>query len=340
MLIKKRTGIDIPSSEITPKSVYLSRRAFMGGAAAVAGAAALAACAPKTDLSGAGSAARLQATAEAQAAAGITPDPTAAPVVIPGQTDEQGDPLTDYEAVTTYNNFYEFSTNKEAVAGRAEGFQASPWQVAVGGLVNKPGTYDIADLRARFTAEERIYRLRCVEGWSMVIPWLGFPLSALLNEVEPAGGAQYVRFETLYDPDRMPGQNSPFFPWPYIEGLRLDEAMNDLTLISTGLYGEELLPQNGAPLRLVVPWKYGFKSIKSIVKIDLVDEMPTSLWMAAASHEYGFYANVNPDVNHPRWSQASERRIGDGGRRPTQLFNGYGEQVAALYSGMDLKVNY
>ena len=174
----------------------------------------------------------------------------------------------------------------------------------------------------------------------MVIPWLGFPLSALLNEVEPASGAQYVRFETLYDPERMPGQNSPFFPWPYIEGLRLDEAMNDLTLISTGLYGDELLPQNGAPLRLVVPWKYGFKSIKSIVKIDLVDEMPTSLWMAAASNEYGFYANVNPEVSHPRWSQATERRLGEGGRRPTQMFNGYGEQVAALYTGMDLARNY
>jgi len=344
MLIKKRTGIDIPSSEITPRSVYLSRRAFMGGAAAVAGAAALAACAPKTDLRGAGSAARMQATEAAQVAAaataGVTPVPTATPVVIPGQTDEQGDPLTDYMSVTGYNNFYEFSTNKEAVAGRAEGFQASPWQVAVGGLVDKPGTYDIDDLRARFTAEERIYRLRCVEGWSMVIPWLGFPLSALLNEVRPASAAQYVRFETLYDPERMPGQNSPFFPWPYVEGLRLDEAMNDLTLIATGLYGEELLPQNGAPLRLVVPWKYGFKSIKSIVKIDLVEEMPTSLWMAAASNEYGFYANVNPKVAHPRWSQATERRIGEGGRRPTQLFNGYGEQVASLYSGMDLARNY
>ena len=344
MLIKKRTRSDIPSSEITPQSVYLSRRAFMGGAAAVAGAAALAACAPKTDLSGAGSAARMQATAEAEiaaaATAGVTPVPTATPVVIPGQTDEQGDPLTDFMDVTGYNNFYEFSTNKEAVADRASGFQSSPWQVAVGGLVNKPGTYDIEDLRTRFTAEERIYRLRCVEGWSMVIPWLGFPLAALLNEVEPTSNAQYVRFETLHDPERMPGQNSPFFPWPYIEGLRLDEAMNDLTLISTGLYGDQLLPQNGAPLRLVVPWKYGFKSIKSIVKIDLVDEMPTSLWMAAASHEYGFYANVNPKVAHPRWSQATERRIGEGGRRPTQLFNGYGEQVAALYSGRDLAENF
>ena len=344
MLIKKRTGNEIPSSEITPQAVYLSRRAFMGGAAAVAGAAALAACAPKTDLSGAGSAARMQATEAAQVAAaataGVTPIPTATPVVIPGQTDEQGDPLTDFMDVTGYNNFYEFSTNKEAVAGRAEGFQASPWQVAVGGLVDKPGTYDIEDLRARFPAEERIYRLRCVEGWSMVIPWLGFPLSALLNEVRPTSAAQYVRFETLYDPERMPGQNSPFFPWPYVEGLRLDEAMNDLTLISTGLYGEALLPQNGAPLRLVVPWKYGFKSIKSIVKIDLVDDMPTSLWMAAAPNEYGFYANVYPDVDHPRWSLATERRIGDGGRRPTVMFNGYEEQVASLYTVMDLAANY
>jgi sulfoxide reductase catalytic subunit YedY len=346
MLIKKRTGIEIPSSEITPRSVYLSRRAFMSGAAAAVGAAALAACAPKTDLSGAGSAARLRATATAEAqaaaavAAGTTQPPTATPAVIPGQTDELGDPLTDYEAVTNYNNFYEFSTNKEAVARKAEGFVTSPWQVAVGGLVGKAGVYDIDDLRARFPAEERIYRLRCVEGWSMVIPWLGFPLAALLNEVEPTSDAQYVRFETLYDPERMPGQNSPFFPWPYVEGLRLDEAMHDLTILSTGLYGEELLPQNGAPLRLVVPWKYGFKSIKSIVKIDLVAEMPESLWMAAAPNEYGFYANVNPDVPHPRWSQATERRIGEGGRRPTLMFNGYEGQVAGLYEGMDLAKNF
>jgi sulfoxide reductase catalytic subunit YedY len=212
--------------------------------------------------------------------------------------------------------------------------------VAVGGLVARPGVYDMDDLRARFPAEERIYRLRCVEGWSMVIPWLGFPLSALLNEVEPTSDAQYVRFETLYDPDRMPGQRSPFFNWPYVEGLRLDEAMHDLTILSTGLYGEELLPQNGAPLRLVVPWKYGFKSIKSIVKIDLVAEMPESLWMAAAPHEYGFYANVNPKVAHPRWSQATERRIGEAGRQRTLMFNGYEEQVAGMYEGMDLEENF
>ena len=343
MLLKKRTSSDIPSSEITPQSVYLSRRAFMTGAAMVAGAAALSACAPKTDLGGLGSAAQQRATAaaaEAAAAAGQPIPPTATPAIIPGQTDELGDPLTERAAVVGYNNYYEFSTNKEAVAGRAAEFQTSPWQVTVGGLVAKPGVYDIEDLRTRFPAEERIYRLRCVEGWSMVIPWLGFPLAALLREIEPAGDAQYVRFETLYDPKRMPGQNSPFFNWPYVEGLRLDEAMNDLTLLATGLYGEELLPQNGAPIRLVVPWKYGFKSIKSIVKIDLVAEMPESLWMAAAPNEYGFYANVNPDVDHPRWSQATERRIGEGGRRPTLLFNGYGEQVASLYSGLDLAANY
>ncbi len=330
MLIKKRTGTEIPSSEITPQHLYLSRRAFIGGAAAVAGAAALAGCAPRTDLSGAGSAGRLAGSA--------TPDAT--PVVIPGETDELGDPLTSYEDITNYNNFYEFTISKERVAPMSAGFPTSPWQVAVGGLVGKPGVYDIEDLRTRFTQEERVYRLRCVEGWSMVIPWLGFPLSALLNEVEPTSDANYVRFETVYDPQNMPGQNSPFYDWPYVEGLRLDEAMNDLTLLATGLYGEQLLPQNGAPIRLVVPWKYGFKSIKSIVKIDLVNEMPVSLWMDAVPSEYGFYANVNPEVSHPRWSQATERRIGTISRRPTLMFNGYGEQVASLYAGMDLRANY
>lgn len=333
MLIKKRTGIEIPSSEITPEHIYLSRRAFMAGAAAVAGAAVLSACAPKTNLSGASSVAQSQPPA-------AVPGETPAVTVIEGQSDELGDPLTSFETVTNYNNYYEFSTNKEAVAGKAKDFPTSPWQVTVTGMVNKPGIYDIEDLRTQFAQEQRIYRLRCVEGWSMVIPWLGFPLSALLKEVEPASGAQYVRFETLYDPRNMPGQNSPFFRWPYVEGLRLDEAMNDLTLLSTGLYGKELLPQNGAPIRLVVPWKYGFKGIKSIVKIELTDEMPESLWMAASPREYGFYANVNPDVSHPRWSQATERRIGEGGRRPTLMFNGYGEQVASLYTGMDLAENY
>ena len=330
MLIKKRTGIEIPSSEITPRNIYMSRRAFMAGSAAVAGAGLLAACAPKTNLTGAGSAGRL---------AGPSAE-SATPAVIPGQTDELGDFLTPFNDVTGYNNYYEFSTDKQAVAEKAQGFPTSPWTVAVSGLVGKPETYDIDALLHQFDQEERIYRLRCVEGWSMVIPWQGFPLAALLKQVEPTAGAKFVRFETLYDPDDMPGQRSPFFRWPYVEGLRLDEAMNDLQLMASGLYGEALLPQNGAPLRLVVPWKYGFKSIKSIVKIELTDEMPESLWMNAAANEYGFYANVNPEVDHPRWSQATERRIGEGGRRPTLMFNGYGEQVAALYAGMDLRENF
>ncbi len=273
------------------------------------------------------------------ASSGANAIPTSPPTASQN-TDELGDPLTSFEAITNYNNFYEFSMSKEAVARLAQGFTVAPWTITVGGLVNNPKTYDIDDLRKRFPQEERIYRLRCVEGWSMVIPWLGFPLGALLREVDPQSRAQYVRFETVMRPEEMPGQRDPFFPWPYVEGLRLDEAMHDLTILSTGLYGRQLLPQNGAPVRLVVPWKYGFKSIKSIVKIDLVEEQPTSLWMASAPHEYGFYANVNPDVPHPRWSQATERRIGELGRRPTLKFNGYEEEVAALYAGMDLRANY
>jgi sulfoxide reductase catalytic subunit YedY len=212
--------------------------------------------------------------------------------------------------------------------------------VEVGGLVNKPRTFAIEDILKEFPQEERIYRLRCVEAWSMVIPWTGFPLAALLQAVEPASAAKYVRFETVYRPEEMPGQKSPFYPWPYQEGLRLDEAMHDLTLLASGLYGEPNVPQNGAPLRLVVPWKYGFKSIKSIVRIELTAEEPATLWSSIAPNEYGFYANVNPAVDHPRWSQASERRIGELNRRPTLPFNGYGEQVADLYAGMDLAAYY
>jgi sulfoxide reductase catalytic subunit YedY len=259
---------------------------------------------------------------------------------VSANTDELGDALTSFEAITNYNNYYEFSTDKEAVAPLSEGLITSPWQVQVGGLVNNPKTYDVDDLRKKFDQEERIYRLRCVEAWSMVIPWMGFPLAKLLNEVEPTSKAKYVRFETLYDPDQMPGQQNAWYNWPYAEGLRLDEAMNDLAILATGIYGKQLMPQNGAPIRLVVPWKYGFKSIKSIVKIDLVEEMPVSLWMAAAPNEYGFYSNVNPDVPHPRWSQRTERRIGESGRRETLPFNGYAEQVTYLYTGMDLKANY
>jgi sulfoxide reductase catalytic subunit YedY len=257
-----------------------------------------------------------------------------------GLRDELGDPANTFEEITNYNNYYEFSTDKEAVAVLSKDFQTKPWTVEVKGLVNKPTTFGIEDLHSRFPSEERIYRLRCVEAWSMVIPWMGFPLKKLLDEVEPTSKAKFVRFQTLFDPERMPGQNARWYSWPYVEGLRLDEAMHDLAILSTGLYGKELLPQNGAPLRLVVPWKYGFKSIKSIVRIDLVEEMPESLWMNAAPHEYGFYANVNPEVDHPRWSQASERRIGELSRRKTLMFNGYAEEVAHLYDGMDLRENY
>lgn len=330
MLIKKRTGIEVPSSEITPKSVYLSRRQFMRGAAlstaAVAAGGLLAACgASDADFAEGGS---------TNIATGSSAEESFVQEAMPGpvsrHTDELGDPLNSFEEITNYNNYYEFTTDKERVATLAKDFPTAPWQVEVGGLVNKPKTFGLEDLLA-FEQEERIYRLRCVEAWSMVIPWVGFPLAKLLNEVEPASAAKYVRFETIEDRINMPGLGHLLFAWPYVEGLRLDEAMNDLTILSTGLYGEPLLPQNGAPIRLVVPWKYGFKSIKSIVKIDLVDTMPQSLWMKAAPNEYGFFATVNPNVDHPRWSQATERRIGEFGRRETLMFNGYAEQVAHLY---------
>ena len=311
--------IPIPSSEITPEHVYLNRRQFLKLGGLAAGALALAAC----------------GEAEPAATQLAGPPPSAQ-----AQSDELGDPLTSFDAVTNYNNFYEFTTDKEGVARLAKDFKTSPWTVEVGGLAHKPQTFTIEDILAKFPREERIYRLRCVEAWSMVIPWLGFPLGKLIEAAEPMGDAKYVRFETLNDPEQFPGQSSGWYTWPYAEGLRLDEAMNDLAILSTGLYGKDLLPQNGAPLRLVVPWKYGFKSIKSIVKIELVAEQPTSLWMAAAPNEYGFYANVNPNVSHPRWSQASERRIGETGRRMTLPFNGYTEQVAGLYTGMDLATYY
>jgi sulfoxide reductase catalytic subunit YedY len=262
------------------------------------------------------------------------------PGEVSATTDELGDPLNSFQDITNFNNYYEFTQSKETVARLAADFPTSPWQVEVSGLVNNPGTYGLEDLLTQFDQEERIYRLRCVEGWSMVIPWQGFPLAKLLQVVEPTSQATHVRFETILDPDEMQGQRSPWFEWPYVEGLRVDEAMNDLALLATGLYGENLAPQNGAPIRLVVPWKYGFKSIKAIVRMELVDYQPTSLWMAAAPNEYGFYANVNPNVPHPRWSQATERRIGNLDRRETLLFNGYEEQVAHLYEGMDLKANF
>jgi sulfoxide reductase catalytic subunit YedY len=321
----------IKSSEITPEHVYLSRRDFLKSMGIVTGAAALlAACGVQPP----------EPTMVSEPGGTSEPGMEGATPTAESASDELGDPLNTFEDITNYNNYYEFTTDKQGVARLAEGYPTSPWEVQVGGLVNNPKTYSIDDLR-KFEVEERIYRLRCVEAWSMVIPWMGFPLSKLLQEVEPKAEAKYVRFETIYDPEGMPGfEKTPWYQWPYIEGLRVDEAMHPLTLLATGLYGKDLLPQNGAPIRLAVPWKYGFKSIKSIVKIDLVEEMPVSLWMAAAPHEYGFYANVNPEVDHPRWSQASERRIGELGRRETLMFNGYTEEVAHLYDGMDLKVNY
>jgi sulfoxide reductase catalytic subunit YedY len=314
----KFKSVPVLSSEITPKSLYLSRRDFLRAAGIVTGTELLAACAPEVS----------EQTADPMTGA---PAPS-----LPDKTDELGDPLNSFEEITNYNNFYEFSTDKQAVAILAEDFKADPWSLEVSGLVNKPKTYAIEDLLKLFPQEERIYRLRCVEAWSMVIPWNGFPLASLLAEVEPTSDAKYVRFEALYDPQQMPGQKSPFYTWPYQEGLRLDEAMNDLAILATGLYGEMLPNPNGAPIRLVVPWKYGFKSIKSIVKIELVAEQPATLWNNAAPNEYGFYSNVNPEVSHPRWSQASERRIGELGRRQTLMFNGYAGQVAYLYEGMDL----
>ncbi len=253
------------------------------------------------------------------------------------QQDELGSPLTPYDRVIGYTNFYEFTMSKQGVAASAKDFKISPWEVKVEGLVHRPRTFGLEDLLKKFPQEERVYRMRCVETWSMVIPWQGFALSHLLKEVEPMGSARFVRFESVYRPEEMPGQSTPGYPWPYQEGLRLDEAMHELTILATGLYGTPLPVQNGAPVRLVVPWKYGFKSIKSIVKIELVEEQPATLWSTVAPHEYGFYANVNPEVPHPRWSQASEQRIGESGCRPTLLFNGYAEQVADLYRGMDLR---
>jgi len=249
-------------------------------------------------------------------------------------------PLTPYESVTGYNNFYEFGTSKSDPAIHAHTLQTKPWSLTVEGEVEKPGVYDLEDILKRQQIEERIYRLRCVEAWSMVVPWIGFSLAELIKQLQPTSKAKFVEFTTLYDPKQMPGQHRRTLKWPYVEGLRMDEAMNPLTLMATGLYGEEMPKQNGAPIRLVVPWKYGFKSIKSIVKIRFVETMPATSWNESASHEYGFYANVNPDVSHPRWSQRRERIIGGGifaGKRNTELYNGYGAEVASLYKGMNLK---
>ncbi len=313
-------SVPVKSSEITPEHVYLNRRQFMKGMAAMGVGALLAAACGK---------------------AGLAPEATVpADIKTNAKADELGDPLNTYEEISHYNNYYEFTTEKQGVADMAQSFKTSPWQVEVYGLVNKPKTFGLEDLLKAYPQEERIYRLRCVEAWSMVIPWEGFPLADLLKQVEPTGNAKYVRFESVLRPDEMPGQKYPMYPWPYQEGLRLDEAMNKLAILATGLYGKPLPPQDGAPIRVVVPWKYGFKSIKAIVKIELVDYEPATLWSTVAPDEYGFYSNVNPNVDHPRWSQQTERRIGEVSRRKTLMFNGYTEEVASLYDGMDLRVNY
>jgi sulfoxide reductase catalytic subunit YedY len=323
MLIKDPD--DVKSSEITDESLYWNRRTFIRGAALAATVTATGLLYRK--LATPNRQPRNAEVAESNATTGyVTPE---------------GERANDFVDITNYNNFYEFSTSKEGVAPRAKNFVTRPWTVEVGGLAHKPKTFDIDDLIKLAPLEDRVYRFRCVEAWSMIIPWLGFPLKQLLAEVEPMGSAKYVAFTTLFDPRRMPNQNDDdVLPWPYVEGLRLDEAIHPLTILAAGLYGKMLLPQNGAPLRLVVPWKYGFKSIKSIVKITLTDRQPRATWNEVAPDEYGFYSNVNPEVSHPRWSQATERRIGEWGRRDTLMFNGYGDQVAQLYSGMDLKVNF
>jgi methionine sulfoxide reductase catalytic subunit len=322
MLIKKAE--EIKASEITDKDVYTSRRLFLRGG--VLAATAL----------GTGWLYRYFATPSQEGAAGEKIDYVQTPsgATVPAVNDAQ----TSYKDITHYNNFYEFSTDKEAVAPRAKNFITRPWTVEVTGLVHKPRTFDLDDLIKLAPPEERVYRHRCVEAWSMVIPWVGFPLAKLLNEVQPTSQAQYVAFQSLADPNQMPNVRSGrVLYWPYVEGLRLDEALHPLTILATGLYGETLPPQNGAPLRLVVPWKYGFKGIKSIVKIHLTDGEPAATWNRENPSEYGFYSNVNPEVDHPRWSQKTEQRIGEFGRRDTLMFNGYGEQVASLYSGMDLR---
>lgn len=318
MLIKVKQPHEILPSEITDKKIYLERRQFLRASSSIALTAAASLTVPGILISN-------PATAGTKFQQALTKSPFST-----------NEPATSYQDITSYNNFYEFSTDKQLPAKLAKNFKTRPWSVAVEGEVNKPATYQLEDLIKPYHLEERIYRLRCVEAWSMVIPWVGIPLAVLIKKFEPTSRAKYVEFTTLYDPAQMPGQQRSVLKWPYVEGLRMDEAMHPLTILGVGLYGEELPNQNGAPLRLVVPWKYGFKNIKSIVKIRFTEHQPVNTWHETATNEYGFYANVNPNVDHPRWSQKKERRIGDFFKRNTLMFNGYEEQVAHLYAGMDL----
>ncbi len=316
-----------PSSEITPETLYLRRREFLRNAALFTATAATVGGSLRFLTRG-------RRVTERHPAQGNAP---ATLSVARRIEDAGGEPPTAEGDVTTYNNFYEFGTDKSDPAENAHTLRPRPWTVSITGEVHKPGEVDLDDLLRWFTLEERVYRMRCVEAWSMVIPWAGFPLGDLLRRVEPTSRAKYVQLTTLLDPEQMPGQRRRVLDWPYVEGLRIDEAMHPLTLLAVGLYGKTLPSQNGAPLRLVVPWKYGFKGVKSIVEIRLMETQPRTTWSDAAPDEYGFFANVNPAVDHPRWSQATERRIGDLRRRPTLPFNGYAEQVASLYAGMDLR---
>jgi len=327
--VGRRTDGGIPPSEITPPSVYFNRKALLRGAAAVASVAATASLYRRLNGHSA-------TVVEEPKLTGLAPPPATA-AADGYRVDE---PMTSLASITHYNNFYEFTTDKDGVAEQAKNFKTAGWRVSVEGLCAKPSVFELDDLLKLSGPEERVYRMRCVEAWSMVIPWAGFSLSKLLERVEPLSGARYVAFETLLDPARMPGQKTGVLDWPYVEGLRMDEAMHPLTLLASGIYGRELPAQDGAPIRLVVPWKYGFKGIKSIVKVSLVATQPKTTWNLQAPGEYGFFANVNPHVDHPRWSQATEQRIGEPGRRPTLMFNGYEKQVAGLYAGIDLRANF
>ena len=320
MLIKKAE--DIRSSEITPKSLYLNRRKFLAGAA-IAGAAAAT-----------GLGLREIVSPSATVLAGNKIDGIKKSPLSTTET------VTPYKDVTNYNNFYEFSTEKDEPAKLAQKFRTRPWKVKIDGLVDKKQELDVDTILKMAPPEERIYRHRCVEGWSIVVPWVGFSLSELIKRVNPTSKAKFVEFSTLLDLAQMPGQQRNVLQWPYVEGLRMDEAMNPLALLCFGMYGEELPNQDGAPLRIIVPWKYGFKSAKAIVRIRFTDKQPINSWNISAPMEYGFYSNVNPNVDHPRWSQAKERRLGEFSKRPTLMFNGYADQVASLYSGMDLKKNF
>ncbi len=340
-------SVPVQPSEVTPESVYLNRRDFLKAIGVLAAGMALTACsvpnppssptstvlppAPTSSNTG-----QVPEPSPVPTSTGAFPEPTAV-TAVPGDLSNS---LTPYDSVIHYNNYYEFSYDKYSVGDMSKDFKTTPWEIQVSGLVQNPKTYSLDDLLKKFAQKETIYRERCVETWSMVVPWTGFSLAELLKEVQPMGSARYIRFETLFSPDQMPGQKDASLPWPYNEGLRLDEAMHNLTLLATGLYGKPLPPQDGAPIRLVLPWKYGFKSIKSIVKIELTEKQPATFWNTLAPNEYGFYANVNPAVDHPRWSQKTEQRIGETQRRDTLLFNGYAEEVASLYAGMDLTKYY